>query len=457
MKKFCIALLIVISFQASVYSQKDDSLTIRSIYSESLNDYTSYWNLRELCKTIGGRICGSLQSEKAVEWMKEKLELLGLDKIYLQDIMVRNWDRGEKEYGYYESNKYGKTEINICALGTSIGTGKEGIYSNVIEVKSFEDLEKLGRKNIEGRIVFYNNPMKQDYIVTFNAYGEAAGPRVRGAIEAAKYGAVGTLVRSLSLISDYAPHTGIMYYLDTIKKIPAFAISTKDADELSEKLKTDSGIKIYLRSTCEEYPEKLSHNVIGEITGSEKPDEIILVSGHLDAWDNGEGAHDDGAGVMHAYEVMRLFEKLNIIPKHTIRFAAFMDEEVAQRGGRKYHETVKEKNEKHIAAIESDAGGFVPYGFSIDAPNEVVEKLNSYLGLFDDYGIKYIEKGYGGVDISFLKKENIPLIGMIIDSQRYFDYQHSPNDKFEAVNRRELQLGGASMAALVYLIDKYGL
>lgn len=457
MKIFCIALLIIISFQSSVNSHPNDSAIIRSIYSEALNDYTTYENLRELCKNIGGRICGSPQSEKAVEWMKGKLELLNLDKVFFQDLFVRNWVRGEKEYGYYESDKYGKTEINVCALGTSIGTGAEGIYSNVIEVKSFEELEKLGRENIEGKIVFYNNPMNQDYIVTFHAYGEAAGPRVRGAIEAAKYGAAGIIVRSLSLIRDYAPHTGVMYYLDTIKKIPAFAISTKDADELSEKLKTDTGIKIFLRSTCEEFSEKPSHNVIGEITGSENPEEIILVSGHLDAWDNGEGAHDDGAGVMHAYEVMRIFKKLNIIPKHTIRFAAFMDEEVAQRGGRKYHETVKEKNEKHIAAIESDAGGFVPYGFSIDAPDEVIGKLNSYLGLFDDYGIKYIEKGYGGVDISFLKKENIPLIGMIMDSQRYFDYQHSPNDKFEAVNRREMQLGGASMAALVYLIDKYGL
>lgn len=447
----------IISFQGYIYSQSEDSLIIRSIYSEALNDYTAYNNLRELCKNIGGRICGSPQSERAIQWMQEKLELLNTDKVYLQDLFVRNWVRGEKEYGYFESDKYGKTEINVCALGTSIGTGREGIHSNVIEVKSFEELEKLGRKNIEGKIVFYNNPMKQDYTVTFYAYGDAAGPRVRGAIEAAKYGAIGTLVRSLTLISDYAPHTGIMYYADTIKKIPAFAISTKDADELSEKLKQDSELKLFLRSTCEEFPEKPSYNVIGEITGSEKPEKIILVSGHLDAWDNGEGAHDDGAGIMHAYEVIRIFKKLNIIPKHTIRFVAFMDEEVAQRGGRKYHQVVKEKNEKHIAAIESDAGGFVPYGFSIDAPDEVINKLNSYLDLFDDYGIKYFVKGYGGVDISFLKNEDIPLIGLIVDSQRYFDYQHSPNDKFEAINRRELQLGGASMAALVYLIDKYGL
>lgn len=457
MKKFRIALLIVISLQGYIYSQSEDSLIIRTIYSEALNDYTAYNNLRELYKKIGGRICGSPQSELAVQWMQDKLEQLNLDKVYLQEIMVRNWVRGEKEYGYYESDKYGKTEINVCALGTSIGTGQEGINSKVIEVKSFEDLEKLGRENIEGKFVFYNNPMKQDFIVTFQSYGDAAGPRVRGAIEAAKYGAIGTLVRSLTQISDYSIHTGIMYYLDTVKKIPAFAISTKDADELSLKLKSDPELKVYLKSTCEELPEKPSFNVLGEITGSENPEEIILISGHLDAWDNGEGAHDDGVGVMHAYEVMRIFKKLNITPKHTIRFVAFMDEEIAQRGGRKYHQVVKEKNEKHIAAIESDAGGFVPYGFSIDAPDEVFNRINSFRDLFKDYGIHHLETGYGGVDISFLKKEDIPLIGLIVDSQRYFDYQHSQNDKFESVNRREMQLGGASLAALVYLIDKYGL
>jgi hypothetical protein len=457
MKIFRIALLIVISFQGIVNSQTEDSVIIRSIYSEALNDYTAYNNLRELCKNIGGRICGSPQSEKAVQWMQEKLELLNLDKVYLQNLFVRNWLRGEKEYGYFESDKSGKQEINVCALGTSIGTGPDGIYANVIEVKDFDDLKELGREKIEGKIIFYNNPMRQDFIVTFNAYGNAAGPRVRGAIEAAKYGASGILVRSLTQINDYSPHTGIMYYVDTVKKIPAFAISTIDAGMLSEKLKADPGLKIFLRSTCEEYPEKQSYNVIGEITGTEKPEEIILVSGHLDAWDNGEGAHDDGAGVMHAYEVLRIFRQLNITPKHTIRFVAFMDEEVAQRGGRKYHEIVKEKNEKHIAAIESDAGGFVPYGFSIDANDNVIDKINSYSDLFDDYGIHHFENGYGGVDINFLKKEDIPLIGLIVDSQRYFDYQHSQNDKFEIVNRREMQLGSASMTALVYLIDKYGL
>jgi carboxypeptidase Q len=437
-------------------ARQSDSLIIGNIFKEALISDDGYNNLHYLCKNIGHRLAGSVQSEYAVEWLYNVLSEMQLDTVYLQQCMVRNWERGEKEYGYLKSSIFGKKELNICALGTSIGTGKEGIRANIIEVKSFEELQKLGRKNVEGKIVFFNNPAKQEFFNTFVAYGDAVGPRVYGAVEGAKLGAIGVIVRSVTLAKYDFPHTGVMRYADSVMKIPAIAISTNDADMLSQYLKLDKSIEVYFRTTCEEYPEKISHNVIGEIKGSTYPDEIIVVGGHLDSWDIGEGAHDDGAGIIHAMEVLRIYKAMNIKPLHTIRFVAFMDEELAQRGGKKYAEIVKQKNEKHIAALESDAGGSVPNGFIMESSDEQFNKISSFRDLLLPYGIYFFTTGGSAVDIYYLKDLGFPRIGLICDSQRYFDFHHSGNDTFENINPRELKLGGAALTALTYLIDKHG-
>jgi len=221
-------------------------------------------------------------------------------------------------------------------------------------------------------------------------------------------------------------------------------------------LRFDKSLEVYFRTTCEEFPDKGSYNVIGEITGSEYPDEIIVVSGHLDSWDLGEGAHDDGAGVIHAMDVLRIYRALDMKPKHTIRFVAFMDEEVAQRGGRKYADVIKLKNEKHIAALESDEGGAIPHGFSMESTDEQYKKISSFRGLLEQYGLYIFRQGGSAVDIYFMKDLGFPRIGLLCDSQRYFDFHHSGNDVFENVNPRELKLGSAALAALVYLLDNYG-
>ncbi|NVO02961.1 MAG: M20/M25/M40 family metallo-hydrolase [Bacteroidetes bacterium] len=439
-------------------AQNSDSIEIKKIYNEALSNDIAYKKLEYLCKNTAGRICGTPQAAAAVEWAEQKMKELGFDTVYLQPLKVHSWKRGNKETAKMASTLLGDHNLSICALGESIGTGEQGISAQVIEVKNFEELKTLGKEKIKGKIVFFNRAMDPTQIYTFNAYGGAADQRVHGASEAAKYGAIGVIVRSLSESLDDFPHTGIMRYDKDIDTIPAVAVSTLGADLLSNWLKKDKNLILHYTTTCKQFPETNSYNVIGEIKGSEFPNQYIIVGGHIDAWDNGEGAHDDGIGVIQSMEVLRLFKTLNIKPKHTLRAVIFMDEEVAQRGGKKYAELSKLNKETHIAAIESDRGGFTPTGFSIDAPIETVNKLKNNWGkLFEPYGIYQLIKGGSGVDISPLKDQNFPLFGLMTDSQRYFDYQHAASDTFEKVNKREMQMGSAAMAAMIFLIDKYGL
>jgi carboxypeptidase Q len=457
MKKYFLAALTVV-FLCGItpaFSQNEDSLIIRNIYSEALTNFEAYNNLKHLCKHYPGRLTSSIQSVNAANWIFNLLEQMNVDNVYTQDLMVRNWVRGEKEYACAYSKSHGKVEFSVCALGVSTGTGEKGIRTGIVEVKSFDELKALGRDNVQGKIVFFNRAADQRGISTGYGYGSSVDQRVRGAIEGAKLGAVGVVVRSATVSLDKFPHTGVMRYVDTLEKIPAIGISTMDADYLSTLIKDEPGLEFYFRTTCHQNPEVPSLNVIGELKGSEKPEEIILIGGHIDSWDLGEGAHDDGAGIIQSIEVLRIFKSLGIKPKHTIRIVAFMDEEIDQKGGRKYAEIVAAKNEKHIAGIEADGGGFTPQGFSIEGTDEQVAAIKKFQPYFEPYLLFRFIKGGSGVDISFLNKMGFPLMGLIVDSQRYFDYHHSANDVFENVNRREMQLGSASIAAMVYLMDKY--
>jgi hypothetical protein len=430
---------------------------IRNLFSVSLNDTTSYQNLRFLCKNIGGRIGGSGQAAQAVGWAKKAMENVGADTVYFQECMVRKWNRGIKEECYLINTKKEKYHFNVCALGGSVGTGNSGLSGKIIEVKSIKELENLGAEKIKGNIVFFNRAADPSNYNTFVSYGGAADQRVIGASIAASYGAIASICRSLTVYTHPYPHTGILYYIDSLPKIPAFAIGTSDADILSQQISNNSNPTVFLKSTCTELPETASANVIAEIKGSKYPDQIIVIGAHLDAWDNGEGAHDDGAGIVEIIDVLRLFKATGYKPEHTIRAVAYMDEEMAQRGAEKYAAVVKAKNEKHVAAIESDEGAFLPMGFSYDFPTLADDKILRWKKLLEPYGLWNFHKGYSGVDIRELKDQGIPLFGLITDSQRYFKYQHAATDVFESVELRELQLGTASIASFVYLIDKYGL
>ena len=454
MKKFLIVCACINSFMS--YAQNSDSIIVKKIFDEALSSNVAYNNLNYLCTKIGGRICGSPQAAKAVDWSKQVMQGMGLDSVYLQELKVHNWKRGNKELANVTSSVYGTKVLSICALGESTGTDDKGILAEVVEVKSMEELKTLGEAKVKGKIVFFNRPMDPTCYNTFQAYGGAADQRVNGASEASKYGAIGVIVRSLTMANDDFPHTGIMRYKDVKDSIPAVAMSTKGADELSTWLKGDPKLKLHIISNCKFNPEVTSYNVVGEIKGSKYPDQIIVVGGHLDAWDIGQGAQDDGGGAMQSMEVLRLYKALGIKPEHTIRAVMFMDEEVAQRGGKKYAELARKNKEKHIAAIESDRGVLFPTGFSFDTGQDTINKIMQYKKYFEAYGIHNFEKGGSGVDIGPLRGMGFPLIGLVTESQRYFDYHHSPADTFNSVNRREMQLGSAAMAALIYFIDKYG-
>lgn len=451
MKQLITFILVALTLQSSA---QDDSTFIKSIYNEALSNGKSHEDLRSLCKDIGARLTGSAEAAMAVEWGHKKLLGYGFDNVYLQEIQVPHWERGTKEAGWIKNKNGDIIKVHLLALGGSIGT--DGLMeAEVIEFKSLDELEEAKAKRVDGKIVFINQPMDEKQINTFKAYGGCYPIRGNGAVEASRLGAKAVLIRSLGLPIDEHPHTGSMHYNDSIEKIPAAALSTKDAEQLSDILSRGKA-RFVLEMDCRNYPDVTSYNVMGEITGSESPNEIITFGGHLDSWDTGEGAHDDGAGVIHCMEALRLLKELNYKPKHTLRVVLFMNEENGNMGGRSYAKIVKEEGQNIIAALESDRGGFAPRGFSCDGTPEQVEWLESIENNFAPYDLHVFEKGYGGVDIGPLKTEyeGIPLFGFVPDSQRYFDFHHAPSDVFENVNKRELELGCAAVASFLYLLDK---
>ncbi len=431
---------------------------LKKLYTTALTDGKAYNWLDYLSNEIGGRLSGSIEAEIAVKYTEAELNELGLDKVWLQPVMVPKWTRGFKEYAYIESLAGDKTITNICALGGSVPTPSLGIKAEVVEVKGLDELSALGKEKLSGKIVFFNRPMDASLINTFEAYGGAVDQRSRGASEAAKYGAIGVIVRSMNLRLDDLPHAGAMNYGDTPAnmRIPAAAISTNGAEYLSSLLKLQPDLLFYFKQNCKTFDDVQSYNVIGEITGSTNPNEYMVVGGHLDSWDLADGSQDDGAGCVQSMEVLRLFKKIGYKPKHTIRAVLFMNEENGLRGGKKYAEEVKRKAEKHLFALESDAGGFTPRGFNFQTNDANFKKVKSWEPLFKPYLIHYFEKGHGGSDIGPLEGNIDVLAGLQPDSQRYFDYHHAANDIFEFVSKRELELGAATMASLVYLFDMHG-
>lgn len=446
-----ILLLIVTQCQA----QSNDSIMIRKIYDEALTNSKCMGWLDFLSNKIGGRLSGSLKASQAVTYVQMELTKLNVDNVTLQEVMVPHWVRGNKEQAWIINNAQ-KSPVSICALGGSIATPKGGLIGEVVEVYDWLEMEKLGKEVISGKIVFMNHPMNPKFINTFEAYGEAAKYRYGTASKAAALGATGVVVRSMTLSLDDYPHTGAMGYVDSIVKIPACAISTMGAERLSAVLKKNKKAQFGFSMSPQTLPDTLSHNVIGEIVGSEFPNEIILVGGHLDAWELGDGAHDDGAGVVQAMEVLHLLKALNVKPKRTIRCVAFMNEENGGKGGAEYASDAKADKRKTIAAIESDAGGFSPRGFSFKGDSLMILKAISYKKLFEPYLLFDWRKGYGGADINHLHDQGTLLIGFMPDSQRYFDLHHAATDTFDKVNKRELELGAAAMASLAWLLSEYG-
>ncbi len=442
------------------YSAKYSGI-VKKLLEAGLRDCESYEMLKQLVAEAPHRLSGSEGAAKAVALTKKMMDDRGFDNVHLEKVIVPHWVRGEEECWIIPTVSHVPTTMRlqalaVCALGGSVATPEEGIQAEVVEVKSFDDLRALGQ-SVRGKIVFFNRPMDPTKLNTFEAYGGAVDQRSRGAIEAAKMGAVAALVRSMSLKIDDKPHTGAMNYADTVQKIPAAAISTLHANELSELIKKQKSVRVHLKLTPKTLPDAESANVVGQITGSEKPNEIIVVGGHLDAWDKGHGAHDDGAGCMQAIEAVNLLKKIGVKPKRTIRAVMFMNEENGVRGGRAYPVAPERKGEKHIAALESDAGGHTPRGFNVAGDSTLLQRVLEWKPLFETLEAGRIQMGYSGVDIQPLVKTGVSGFGLVPDNHRYFDYHHSDNDTIDKVHPRELEMGAIIQALLCYLISEEGL
>lgn len=443
--------------QTNIIAQSDE-LVIKSIYQEELSNSPIYEDLKYLAKEIGNRINGSKQLSEAVKYTRELMINYQFDTVYLEPVKVPNWKRESNEIiKIIHSSEYGNKELNCIALGNSVGTGKDGIKGEVIEIDGIEELQSTDRTLIEGKIVFLNKPFDKSLFKLLEGYAEVVNQRTSGASKAAEKGAIAVIVRSVTPENTDSPHTGNMFYTDGIPKIPVVAVSTNDADILSSVIMQEPKTEVYIELHCSTYEDADSYNVIGEIKGNQFEDKIILIGGHLDSWDVGEGAQDDGAGCVHSIEVVRLFNALKIETRHTIRVVLWVNEENGLSGAAKYAEKIFNTGEKHIAAIESDMGGFLPLGFFYDTDNEAaLSKLMSWKKYFEPYQVSFLSKGLPVFDIVPLKDDSILLLGLMANLQKYVSIYHTENDVFENVDKRELELGAAAMASMVYLIDKHG-
>lgn len=451
--KYSIIKILPLFLGGILFSQNAvDSIQFKNISDEILINGTAYENLRDLTQNIGHRLSGSAAYEKSTDWAVQKLKEAGADKIWKEEVMIPVWERGKESLQIKEGNGKWRS-LKMLSLGNSEGTKGKDVEAEIVFVKNKEDFDKLPDAAIKGKIIFFNYAFNQKFISTGQAYGDAGKYRRSAASWAGKRGAKAVIIRSLSSAFDDVPHTGMMRYdEEDTAKIAAVAIGPKSADELEKTLKNKK-VFAKLNSNATMKGEKLSHSVIGEITGN-KDQSVIVVGGHLDSWDVGEGAQDDGAGIVQSIEVLRAFKKLGIKNNHTIRVVCFANEENGVRGGNQYAENIKKNNEKHIFAIESDGGGFTPRGFGLVMSPEKRQQVQSWRNLFLPYGVHNFELEYAGTDIEPMEPFGVPLAELSPDSQRYFDIHHSEEDTFDKVNRRELLLGASAMAQLIYMVDK---
>ena len=451
MKRIANLSLLILGVTFLSGQSKEDSLQFNRISTEILNYGKGYNDLRELTKNIGHRLSGSEAYERSVKWAEQKLRDAGADKVWLQEVMIPVWVRG-KESLHIKTSNGGWKSLKMLSLGNSEGTGGKDVSGEIIMVKSIEEYDKLSPEQVKDKIVFFNYPFNQGHVQTFISYRESGPYRRTAAALTAGKGGKFAIIRSLSSAFDDVPHTGNMRYEENTVKIPAVTIGNTTADELEALLKNQK-VTAKLNSNCGMKGEKLSHSVIGEITGK-KDQSVIVVGGHLDSWDVGEGAHDDGAGIVQSIEVLRTFKKLGLQNNHTIRVVCFANEENGVKGGVQYGKTVKEKNEKHLFAIESDAGGFAPRGIALDMDDTKRKQIQGWSKLFLPYGVYNFEGKYSGSDIAPLHDMGVPTAELVPEPQRYFDIHHTAEDTFEKVNRRELLLGTTVMTQLIYMIDK---
>ncbi|HKO58299.1 MAG TPA: M20/M25/M40 family metallo-hydrolase [Thermoanaerobaculia bacterium] len=419
------------------------------LVSRALDDTRAYDTLAHLTDNIGARLSGSRGAELAVKWATQQFKAWGID-VRNEPVKVPHWVRGVERATLVSHNDQ---RIVLTALGGSVATPAAGITADLIEVANYDELKALGTK-VKGKIVVYDNPMDMDMVRNgraFDAYREAVEYRGRGASRAAEYGAVAALIRSVGSASLRTPHTGSLRYDEKLPRIPAAAMTMEDSMLVHRLLAKGERVRMHLTLTPKTLPDVQSANVVAEIRGTERPEEIVLIGAHLDSWDLGTGAIDDGSGVAMVMETMRLMKELGLKPRRTIRAVLFMNEENGLRGGRAYF--AAHKNEKHVAAIETDAGAAAPTGFRTSLKGDALAELEGRTKVLGRVGAhKFESTPETGADTSFLVEAGVPGYGFVPDARHYFDYHHTPADTLDKVDPKELAQDTAAIAALAWLL-----
>jgi hypothetical protein len=406
------------------------------ILGRSLISHQGLERLSILCDEVGARLSGSPGADRAVEWCQERLRDEGFANVRAEPVMVPRWVRGSHRVRM--TAPYA-ADLAACALGGSIGTPEGPITGSVVAVSSFRELRELGQEQVQGKIVLFNRAMKRNG-GSMNGYGAVVSLRTQGA-------------RSVGTDQARLPHTGAMNYQDDVPRIPAIAVAGEDADQIQRMLDRGTEVVLSIELGCQTLDDYPSANVVAEFIGRESPDEIILVGGHLDSWDLGTGALDDGAGCMIAWEAVRLLMELGLQPRRTIRLVLFMNEENGLRGGFGYAETHAAEVEKHICAIEADSGAGRPLGFRAGMDKAAIPAVEEIAQLLQGIGADAIQVGgSGGADISPLYRKGVPCMGLRQDVTYYFDYHHTAADTFDKVGPFELSLSIASMSIMTYVL-----
>jgi len=417
----------------------------------SLREGRAFEALTELCHVAPHRLAGSAGLTRAEDWAVAWLRDRGLENVRKEPVRVPRWVRGPARLAVASPASAQGTYLPLLALGGSVATPPAGLRAPLVIVTSFEELRGLGER-ARGTIVLFNRPMDPTLADPFAAYGAAVEQRSRGAVEAARAGAVAALVRSMTLALDDHPHTGALRYEPDVPRIPAAAISTRAAARLVEAARGGARLELELQLECRDEGEVEAHNVIAEITGRERPGEIVVVGGHLDAWDVGQGAHDDGAGCVQAMETLRLVHSLGLRPRRTLRCVLWTNEENGLRGAVAYKDAHESELAGHVLAIESDRGGFAPRGFETNATGAAFQTLEGIVRQLAPYGAAFLRPGSGGADTGPLERAGTNVMQFVPDAARYFDYHHCGRDTLDAVHPRELALSAGVIAALAWSV-----
>jgi len=433
-----IAVMLSQSFGESIKSKYVE--TSLKIISKSLTDSTAYNRLGYMCDTFGPRLSGSKNLENAINWILKEMNNDGLENVKGEKVAVPTWIRGKESATLLSPFK---KELSMLGLGGSIATPRGGLKAEVIVVNDWDELE-LRSNEVPGKIVLFNAP--------FTSYGETVAYRYSGASAAAKHGAVASLIRSIGPWSMNTPHTGVMAYKDDVQKIPHAALTMEDAMMLSRIHDRDDKIIVKLDMNARMVADRWSRNVLGEIKGSIYPEEVVVVGGHIDSWDVGQGAHDDGGACIASWEVLRLIKELGLKPKRTIRCVMWTNEENGGKGNKGYRDMHLDEMDKHVLAIESDGGVFSPKGFGFsgnDSAREIVEEIHE---LMKPIGANTISDGGRAADVAPLNDEGVPVMSLKVDGSKYFWYHHTDADTFDKVDFNEFNRCVAAMAIMAYVV-----